>query len=206
MTLREPATFLTDCLLGVISAVAAWRLAVRAAPENRAMHWFQRAFVLSSASAFLGGGYHGFGPNLPETCAEIWWQLTLVSLVLTAAALELSLRAELAPRRESRWRALIGLKLALALVTVLAFPQFILALVAYGIALGAWTAAATASRRPWSKAILVGAGLSVLAAAVQISRWDPSVRFNHNDLYHLIQALALFALFRAATRLRGLPV
>lgn len=174
MTLHEPATFLTDCLLGVISAAAAWRLAVRASRENQAMRWFQRAFVLSSASAFLGGAYHGFAPNLPQTLAEIGWRLTLVSLVLTASALELSLSAALARNRKTPGGALIGLKLAAASAVVLAYPQFIFALVAYGLALLAWTIAAATVRRPWSKAILLGTGLSVGAALVQISRWDPS--------------------------------
>ncbi len=206
MTLHEPATFLTDCLLGGISALAAWRLAGRAAPEDRATPWFQRGFVLSSASAFVGGAYHGFATNFPAAVAGAWWRLTLVLLVLTATALELSLRAELAPGRESRWRTLIGAKLAVSLVTVLADPRFIWALVAYGIALTAWTVAAAAVRRKWSRSILLGVGLSVLAAAAQISRWDPSARFNHNDLYHVIQALALLALFRAASRLQGAAV
>ena len=203
MTLHEPATFLTDCLLGGIGALAAWRLALRASPEDRAMRWFQRGFILSSASAFIGGAYHGFAPNFPAVLAEAWWRLTLVLLVLTATALELSLHAELASSRESKGRAVIGAKLAIALVTVLVDPRFILALVAYGIALIAWTVAAVAIRRPWSKAILFGAGLSVLAAVTQISRWDPATHFNHNDLYHVIQALALFAFFRAASRLHG---
>jgi hypothetical protein len=47
--------------------------------------------------------------------------------------------------------------------------------------------------------------LSAVAAAVQQLKLAPSVPFNHNDLYHIIQALALFGFYQAGRRLAGPP-
>ena len=51
--------------------------------------------------------------------------------------------------------------------------------------------------RPWRSWMLAGIGLSVGAAIVQQSGWPRLPFFNHNDLYHLIQAIGLFAFFWA---------
>jgi len=51
--------------------------------------------------------------------------------------------------------------------------------------------------RSWRGWILSGFGLSVLAAVIQQSGWPSLAHFNHNDLYHVIQALGLIALSRA---------
>jgi hypothetical protein len=45
----------------------------------------------------------------------------------------------------------------------------------------------------------------VVAAVAQQMRWDPAPTFNHNDLYHVIQALALNLFYRAATIFAGPP-
>ncbi|MND00634.1 hypothetical protein D3C83_193220 [compost metagenome] len=51
---------------------------------------------------------------------------------------------------------------------------------------------------PW---ILAGVASSVAAALVQASGFALHEHFNHNDLYHLIQVGAMFALYRGARRL-----
>ena len=78
---------------------------------------------------------------------------------------------------------------------------------AFGLALGAYTAAmlvaavqqATAyasARAPSAAWILAGVALSVAGGAVQVMRLAPHPRFNHNDLYHVIQMGALYLFYR----------
>jgi len=55
-------------------------------------------------------------------------------------------------------------------------------------------------RRPWRRWMLAGVGLSIAAAVVQQMHWGFSPRFNHNDVYHLIQAFALIAFYRAGRK------
>jgi hypothetical protein len=49
--------------------------------------------------------------------------------------------------------------------------------------------------------MLAAIGLSVIAALVQQLQVSPSLQFNHNDLYHVIQAFALGGFYRAGTGL-----
>lgn len=42
-----------------------------------------------------------------------------------------------------------------------------------------------------------------VAAAVQQLHVSPTAAFNHNDLYHVLQLLALFGFYRAAQRFTG---
>jgi hypothetical protein len=44
-------------------------------------------------------------------------------------------------------------------------------------------------------------GLSLLAGVVQQAQWSLSEHFNHNDVFHLIQALALVAFYAGGKRL-----
>jgi hypothetical protein len=43
--------------------------------------------------------------------------------------------------------------------------------------------------------------VSLVAAIVQARRLAPHRQFNHNDLYHVIQMVALYAFYRGGTLL-----
>ena len=57
-------------------------------------------------------------------------------------------------------------------------------------------------RRAGSPWIVGGVALSVVAAAAQASGFDLHRHFNHNDLYHAVQALAMLAYYAGVRRLR----
>lgn len=201
MNLYEPATLITDYLLALVAVVCGLRL-LRDNPAS-ARRWFARALLLSALSAFVGGSYHGFAPNFAPELQAIWWKLTLIILSLVSAALALSLMHEVAPlRRQSLVRSTIVLKLAVFVTLALVKPVFLFAIIDYGTALIAWIVAALVTRRIWSPWMLTAIGLSFVAAAVQQLRLAPSVHFNHNDLYHVIQAFAFLAFHRGG-RLLG---
>ena len=73
-----------------------------------------------------------------------------------------------------------------------------MAILDYGAILVAWAVAATLVRRAWRGWMLAGIALSVVGAVVQQLGWDVSSYFNHNDLYHVIQAAGLYGFYRAA--------
>ena len=85
-------------------------------------------------------------------------------------------------------------------------PRFIFAIATYGAALGvlvafkisSWSTAREAGR--W---MIAGVATSVVAAIVQQSGWSPHRHFNHNDLYHVIQACGVWLLYRGARLTRG---
>jgi hypothetical protein len=202
MTIYEPATLLTDYLLTALGGWLAWRLHRRLPADNEAARWWGRALALIAAAAFVGGSSHGFGPNLPPAAAAALKTATLLTLSLVAAAMTLSLVYELAvPERRRRWLVLVGLKLGFFAALAVARPVFVVAIADYGLALVAWIVAALVCRRPWCGWMLAACGLSIIAALVQQLRWGLSVQFNHNDLYHVIKAGALYFFYRATLRL-----
>ena len=197
MTLYEPATLITDYLLAALTLALGWRLQRDEPPLAR--RWFARTLLLSALSAFVGGSYHGLAPNFSPHIAAIWWRMVLVVLSFVSAALALSWMHEIVPSAHHRWvRAVIVLKLAVFMTIALFKPAFLVAIADYGTALLAWLIAALLLRRPWRVWMLTAIGLSAAAAAIQQLHLAPSPRFNHNDLYHVVQGVAFIAFYRAA--------
>ncbi len=202
MTIHEPATVLTDCLLGVLGCWFALRLRRSPAGKSGAGIWWSRALALMAASAFAGGTYHGFAPEVPPAVETWWWRMVLWLICGLGLAMGMSLLHEFWPDRGRQpWTGLLALKFALAAVVVFFVPVFAVAMADYGLAMLAWAAAALVSRRAWSGAMLAGVALSAMAGAVQRMEWGVSVHFNHNDVFHVIQALALVAFHRGGMKL-----
>jgi hypothetical protein len=204
MTVYEPSTLLTDVLLGALAAGLGWRLHRSPATTRPAVRWWSRTLVLTAVSAFVGGTYHGFAPNFPDALRATWWTVTLFIVSLLAAAMALSLLHEfVAPAGQRRWLVVIAFKLTAFGGAVFSHPQFVVVIIDYGLVLVLWAVAALWSRRPWRGWMLAGFGLSVAAAVIQQLHWAPATYFNHNDLYHVIQALAVVAFYRAGTGFTG---
>jgi hypothetical protein len=200
MTIHEPATLLTDCLLAALAGWLGWRLRRARAAGNQAARWWSLALGLTALSALVGGFYHGFGPNFPAIAGP-WWTLTLLVICLVSAAMAMSLLHEIVPAARRRgWIIAVLAKFSLFAILVLVEPRFVVAIIDYGLVMLAWAAAAFLARRAWRHWMFAALALSVLAAAVQQLHWGLSARFNHNDVYHVIQALAIYAFYRAGLR------
>ena len=201
MTLHEPATFLTDCLLAAFSAWLAWRLHCSTPTTNRAARWWSRALALTAASALIGGGYHGFAPNFSAPVAALWWRCTLLTIDLLGAAMAVAWVYEITPPPRHRLLfVVVAVKLFAFAVAALRRPEFVVAIADYGSTMLAWLGAAAVLRRPWRGWMLTALALSALAALVQQFHWAPAAWFNHNDLYHVIQLGALAAFYLAGRR------
>lgn len=201
VTIHEPATLLTDCLLAAFSGWLAWRLRQPRTAGSAANQWLSRALGLTALSALVGGSYHGFAPNFSAPLANLWWIATLLIINLLSAAMALSLLHEILPADRHRpWSGLIAFKFAAFAGAATTHPHFVVVIIDYGLAMLAWAIAALLMRRPWSSRMLAGISLSVVAALIQQMGWAPSRHFNHNDLYHVIQALALICIYGAARK------
>ena len=85
-----------------------------------------------------------------------------------------------APMHRSLWRVTVGLIAASAcFATVAVLIQ----------------SEVTNSQKRWLRA---GILLTFIGVVIQRSGFSPAANFNHNDLYHCIQTVAFYALFRAA--------
>lgn len=190
MTISEPTTLATDYLLAGVTAWLAWKL-FRSAQLSR--FWWAIAFAALALGAFLGGTWHGFLQS------GLLWKAALLSIgVASGAMLAGSAFATLsgAPRRLALGFA--AAKLALYSAWILGRDEFIFVVIDSGVAFAVVAALHLWRFNPW---IVAGIGLSVAAALVQASGLAPHPRFNHNDLYHVIQIGAMFLLYRGARRL-----
>ena len=127
-------------------------------------------FFFTAAGTFFGGTFHGFG-------GEAWWKASVYSIGLASAFLLLPFLRVVA----------IGMFVVYALwMTV--HDNFVWVVADYGITL---VLLLIVYRSHWVVASVI---VSVLAAIVQQApiAW-------HNDVYHVIQLVALWLLYRAGT-------
>lgn len=200
MTLHEPATFATDCALALWSVWLGWKIP----PTSPTTCWWRRTFYWTAIAGLAGGIYHGFGPTMPATVAAGLWRATLLAISATSLCLTLAAaHARLAGRALLFCRRAAWVKVTLCAGYAMAQPVFLSAIADYGTAL---VFVLVVELRAWrttaAKWILAGIAGSVIGAVVQQSGWAVSQHFNHNDLYHVIQMIALGLFYRGAQALR----
>lgn len=176
--------------------------------KNRGAHQISRgfwawAFLFSAVASASGGTMHGFAAVLPAEMKLAAWKLTqfaagLVSFYFTVG----TAKAILAPPYHRLVLALAAVKLLLYWIWTAAHDAFIFVIIDYGSALllvFALAGYAWWRRRSGNEIdFILGVAISILAAVVQASGFSLHENFNHNDLYHVIQMVALYFFFRGA--------
>jgi hypothetical protein len=192
MTIHEPMTVLTDYLLGGVSAYAAVALVRNAQPSRRL---WALAFAALAAAAFLGGTWHGFLQS------GLLWKATTLSAGL--ASFGMVAGSSYAAFRGTTRNALVTAALAKLVVYsawMLGHDAFLYVIIDTGIA---FLIVAAIHLWKWNGPILAGVAVSIAGALVQASGFRLHEHFNHNDLYHVIQIVALALLYRGAKRLQS---
>jgi hypothetical protein len=203
----EPDVTVTDYLLaleGSVFAMLLWRLD---APASEVRAPFVLFFAATAAAALAGGTVHGFLLDGRPRARLVLWRVTLAALGVAAyatwaIAATLLLQADAA--RTVRMAA-AAVALGYGIVVVAVSDRFWVAIAHYLPAAFALLAAFTAGWRDGHPSMQMGVAGMVLtfaAALVQLRRiaLHPTY-FNHNALYHALQAVALFFIFSCA---RGL--
>ena len=208
--MSEPGVTLTDYLLALeCGAFAVWLQ--RGSPDPRTLRpAFTLFFAAASLAALLGGSVHGFFPAADSIGFRLLWPATLLSIGLGATAGWLVGGRLVFSAEAARRVALIAwLLLALYATAVLGGAwEFRVAIAAYLPATLFMLLGFTLEwRRRRARAALcgvLGMLLTFAAAAVQqLGIAAHPVYFDHNALYHLIQAFAFLYVFRAAGGLCG---
>jgi hypothetical protein len=202
LTIHEPDVVFTDLFLALLGAWFGWQL------------WTGRRGFLSRAggvvmislasAAFWGAVFHAFFPEETATTPGFiaWIPVALSILVAAATMLDLALRL-LAPRLPSAGRrALLGAYSAAYLAVVLLVDESFVSIVRfYGPALllfliGAGLHALGTRGTGWGS---ISAGLLISSGAALLQQAEVSVHpdyFDHNAVYHVLQAIALVFLYR----------
>lgn len=208
MTLHEPDVALTDFVLALECGwFSAWLFGRRAA-IGRPGAAFIAFFAAVGIAALLGGISHGFLPDHQSALARTVWAGTLIAIGAAAfsswvAGARLCL-SDIAATRLTFFAAV----LFLIYVVVVAFvtQSFAVAIMHYlpaaAFLMLAFALAYRARRAGFFLAGTAGVALTFIAAGVQyLGIGLHPVYFNHNALYHLIQAVGLLLIFWTA---RGL--
>lgn len=198
----EPDVTLTDIGLALECAIFAALLSRGiGAPARR---WFAGFFGVLAAAAALGAAEHGFVGDKASPAGTIVWSGTLLAIGLAAVAGWGAGARLVLGERVARAVTMAAAAAFAAYVAVVAFvdrrfgvaiafylPAAIFLLVAFRLAPRRGHARANAGA--W------GLGLTFVAAAVQQRRvaLHPQY-FDHNALYHVIQAAGLYLVFRGA--------
>jgi hypothetical protein len=206
MTIHEPATLVTDYLLAAFTTVLASRL-FRASrvTGSSSQYWWGIAFAATAVASVFGGSVHGF-PEALGGARDVVWLVAVESLVVAAFAVVRAtlLASDLSANAQQRGSIAALIAYACVAIWVMQDPRFVRAIVAYASALVvlvvfqlvAWRRGGEAGK--W---FLGGVALSVVAAYIQQAKIAPHPSFNHNDLYHVVQAVAVWLLYRGAAHL-----
>lgn len=210
MRVAEPMTMITDYAMGALAFALAMRLLTdESAGSQLSGRLWAAAFVMTAIGAFLGGTSHGFIEVMPGAVGRATWKATLVATGLGSACLLAAAvtAATAGPLRHALVGA-VALKLAYYAWTIATKDDFTLVIVDYGTALvavvvAAWVATPS-GLTPAAWWITAGVGVAVVAGVIQWARLAPHVRFNHNDLFHLVQMVSLYLLYRGGLLLRDM--
>ena len=205
VAIAEPDVALTDFGLALLATVFAVSLA-RGDEGSPVLRRSLVAFFVAVAVASLAGGLdHGFFRQPPGTVHDVLWATALIAIGASALALT-SAAARLGFSRQTAQAVTAAAAVAFvayALAVLLGARQYLYALLAYlpatAFTLGVLAVAYRRERDPRLAAAIAGLLLTFVAAAIQRAeialhpRW-----FNHNALYHAVQALALGLFFVGA--------
>ncbi len=208
MRLLEPDVTLTDFALAiecaffvvVLSATSRWGL-----PFQTAFVFF---FACNSLASFFGGLAHGYYPNRHRSPGALLWRGSLLTIGASTIAIW-AIGAQLLFSPEVTGfitPGAIGAFLIYAYFLVTRFPPFLWAVAFYLPAvffmLAAFVIAYSRSGEQEMLFGLTGAILTLVAAIIQRVKIKLHPRyFNHNALYHAVQAIAFLMIFLAARQM-----
>src|SRR5262245_7058211 len=210
MQITEPATLVTDYLLALFtgwlgrrlslaSRVAEWNALVQL---SGAQHWSSVAFIATAFAGAAGGTVHGFQLMMPRAVTNLLWIATLEGLVIAAFSVVSAAIILIGWGRTVTFATTFAAAVVFGSygLWVVRHPVFVAAIAAYGVAL-AVVLLVRLRLRPFDRGgrfLIAGIVVSVIAAVIQQSGWSLHPKFNHNDLYHVVQAVGVYLLYRSA--------
>jgi hypothetical protein len=199
--ITEPATILTDFAVAGICAIFATDIA-RATPNIvGARGLWALSFAFAAIAAIIGGVVHGFALHLGAAVKQRLWKATQYTVGLTSLAILAAAIIAFVGGVAERWLLGVAVAKFVAYATAVARrDDYWVVVVDYGASMIVMAALAVAGwvqgKAPAAPWLVAGVAVSAVAAAVQVRKVAPHPRFNHNDLYHVIQIAALYLFYR----------
>ncbi len=206
--MTEPDVVITDFLLTLEAALFGILLWRSGSADSDLRLPFVVFFGATAIAALTGGAVHGFFTENYSGMGIALWRLTLLALGIVALATWVIGARLLLPVSAARVLEMIAAAVAIgyAVIIVAVNDSFRIAIAHYVpptlFLFFAMAAVYQRDHQSSTLAGLLGLVLTLVAAFVQQRRIAlHAVYFNHNALYHAIQAVALFLIFRSAREL-----
>lgn len=182
-----------------LAGVTVWLAVLLLGNRSLSSRFWTLAFAALAVGAFLGGTFHGFR-------FEWLWKPTVLSVGV--ASFGMLAGSACATTSGSVRRALVIIavaKLALYEAWMLGHDAFIFVVADTASAMLAVAALHLFGfRQPASRWILGGVAVSLVAAGFQAGKVALHEHFNHNDLYHVVQIVAMFLYYAGVRRMSDL--
>ena len=208
MQITEPATLITDYLLGLVTFALALRLFKQSGgqPQNSIRLW-SGALTAAAIAAFLGGSSHGFALHFSDFAKVAIWKATVYSIGLASFfMLSGTLFAAIANPLRKLLLGLVLLKFLIYAGWMVSHDEFKYVIFDYAPAMLSVVLLQLYAYSKWKHKsapwLIAGVVVSFAAAGIQMSGFTLHQHFNHNDLYHVIQMGAIFLLYRGAGLLK----
>ena len=203
LTIAEPMTTFTDYLITVFATVFAIRLMKRFGASGHPAHrLWSLAFLFIGLAALLGGTSHGFVGYLADPALRMIWKGTVYSVGLSmifavAGSIEGS---GLEPLHRKVLHGLNLVAFAMYAIWMTSHSDFMYVIAYYVPAMSSvaliqlW--AYYRSKLPAAPWLVGGVVVTLLGAVIQQSGFSLHRHFNHNDIYHVVQIVGLWLLYR----------
>jgi hypothetical protein len=171
--------------------------------------WWAVAFLATGVAAVLGGTSHGYAPVIDRPTHGLVWRLTYVTVGIANFCILYGAALAAVPRRLLRAAVvvllvrLLAVAAALILIAELRYVIYDYAITLAGL-LGL-AAALGARRQPAAGWVAAGVAASAIGAVVQIARLGQGRVFNHNDVFHVVQAIGIALYARGGRELGPRP-
>jgi hypothetical protein len=200
--MTEPDVALTDYAVALEAALLIWLLPRGRGHANKLRLWFVLFFASVGAASVLGGTAHGFFLDAQAPGHAMLWTATLLAMGVTALSMWAIGATLLFSRRVVRWVLVAAAAQGVSYAAVVLFvsqqfwvgiadnlPAILFLLIALGVT-------ARRHRQPILWLAAAGPVLVLVAAVLQQLRVGMHpVYFNHNAVYHVLQAVAIYLLF-----------
>jgi hypothetical protein len=201
LRVTEVATMLTDFAIAGICVAFALGVEASATGFMTGRGIWALTFAFTAVAATIGGVVHGFALHLRPTTKQRLWKATQYTMGLTALAILVGAAIAFLDGMLERVAVVVGVgKLVVYLALVPRRDDYGIVVTDYAVSMVAAMAFATfgwlsygAQAAPW---LVAGVVVSAVAAAIQLTKVAPHPRFNHNDLYHVVQIVALYLFYR----------
>ncbi len=206
--MTEPDVTLTDYALALECTLFAFLLLSCRGSSAGLRPWFVVFFGSVAAASVCGGTVHGFFLDRETWGYAVLWRAMFLAVGVTALASWVLGARLLSSPRVARWITLAALVafLVYSVIVLSRATEFWIALLmvfpAHVFLAAAFVRAYLRERHRSLRLAVCGFGLSFLASVLQQLGVGihPSL-FNHNALYHVLQAIALFLFFLGARRM-----